>query len=106
MSRLLAPIMPFLADELFENLVRSGDPGAPDSVHLTRFPWPREGSPESPASGDCTASSLREAMAGARALVALGRQARSSAALPVRQPLARALVTMPPPERDTFGLVR
>ena len=40
LARLLAPITPFLADELHENLVRSGAGGAPDSVHLTEYPVP------------------------------------------------------------------
>ena len=37
-SKLLAPAMPFLAEELYQNLVRSMDPQAPISVHLAEFP--------------------------------------------------------------------
>jgi len=38
LSKLLAPFTPFLAEELYRNLVCSVDPGAPESVHLTDFP--------------------------------------------------------------------
>lgn len=39
-AALLAPFTPFLSDELFERLVRSSEPVAPDSVHLLRYPVP------------------------------------------------------------------
>ena len=39
-AALLAPFTPFLSDELFERLVRSNEPVAPDSVHLLRYPVP------------------------------------------------------------------
>jgi isoleucyl-tRNA synthetase len=101
LAHLLAPITPFIADELFENLVRTADPTAPDSVHLTRFP-----EPGSASTGLLDSAVLREAMTGARALVALGRDARRAAAIPVRQPLSRALLTVPPEHRSGFSLVR
>jgi len=91
LSRLLAPFVPFLADELHENLVRSVVPDAPDSVHLTDYPTDAEGGPD---------PRLRTAMGMARQLVTLGRDARAGAATPVRQPLRRAVVTVPPEHRD------
>jgi len=96
-AALLAPFTPFLADELYERLVRDVDPGAPDSVHLLRFPVP-----------DATArdDGLRTAMASARRLVGLGRQARNDANVPVRQPLRRAIVTLPAEDRPGFDAVR
>jgi isoleucyl-tRNA synthetase len=39
-AALLAPFTPFLSDELFDRLVRSSEPTAPDSVHLLRYPVP------------------------------------------------------------------
>ena len=39
LSKLLAPAMPFLAEEMYRNLVCSVDPNAPESVHLAS--WPR-----------------------------------------------------------------
>jgi isoleucyl-tRNA synthetase len=85
-TALLAPFTPFLADELYANLVCAVDPEAPDSVHLLDFP-----------SVDDTAvdDDLRAAMAAARRIVELGRRARNEARIGVRQPLHRALVTLP-----------
>jgi isoleucyl-tRNA synthetase len=93
LSGLLAPFMPFLADELFEHLVRSHDPGAPDSVHLTEFPAPSPEWRDEP---------LRHAMVTARRVVELGRQARNQAGMKIRQPLRAALVSVP--ERERAGL--
>src|SRR5919201_1092074 len=39
-AKLLAPFMPFLSEELYQNLVRGVDTGAPDSVHHCAFPEP------------------------------------------------------------------
>ena len=36
--RLMAPALPFLTEEIYQNLVRSVDPAAPESVHLTPYP--------------------------------------------------------------------
>jgi isoleucyl-tRNA synthetase len=36
--RLMAPALPFLTEEIYQNLVRSVDPSAPESVHLTPYP--------------------------------------------------------------------
>jgi isoleucyl-tRNA synthetase len=37
-TRLMAPALPFLSEEIYQNLVRSADPSAPESVHLTSYP--------------------------------------------------------------------
>jgi isoleucyl-tRNA synthetase len=83
---LLAPFTPFVADELYERLVRAVDADAPDSVHLCDFPRAQ------PPHRD---DDLRAAMDDARQVVTLGLAARNDAGIGVRQPLARALVTMP-----------
>ena len=87
---LAAPYAPFTAEELWQGLVVSVDPEAPDSVHLADWPEP-----------DRTAADpeLSAAMAEVRRLVGLGRQARTEAKLKVRQPLARALISVPDPAR-------
>jgi isoleucyl-tRNA synthetase len=90
LSLLLAPYTPFLAERLWQGLVVSVDPGAPDSVHLADWPEP-DGAADDPE--------LRAAMAEVRRLVGLGRQARTDAKVKVRQPLARALVTVPAERR-------
>ena len=97
LSALLAPFVPFLADELYENLVRSVDEDAPDSVHLLRFPH---------ADSRARDEGLREAMAVARRAVELGRRARTDAKVPGRQPLRAAVVTLPPgAARDAWEVV-
>jgi isoleucyl-tRNA synthetase len=39
-TRVMAPALPFLTEEIYQNLVRSVDPSAPESVHLTQYPQP------------------------------------------------------------------
>jgi isoleucyl-tRNA synthetase len=67
---LLAPYAPFTAEELWQGLVVSVDPEAPDSVHLVDWPEPDR------AAAD---PRLSAAMAEVRRLVGLGRQARTEA---------------------------
>ena len=80
-SKLLAPAMPFLADELYQNLVRPVDESAPESVHLAQWP---EVLPE------MIDESLNRDMALVMRLVSLGHSARQKANRKVRQPLAEA----------------
>jgi isoleucyl-tRNA synthetase len=85
-SQLLAPVVPFVAERVYQTLVAERQPHAPASVHLTDFPVP------DPAVED------REAEAGmvlVRRVLSVGLAARSSTKLKVRQPLARALVVVP-----------
>ncbi|HJQ15038.1 MAG TPA: isoleucine--tRNA ligase [Anaerolineales bacterium] len=80
-AKLLAPSMPFLAEELYQNLVRSVDEAAPESVHLAKWP---EVLPE------MIDESLNRDMALVMRLVSLGHSARQKANRKVRQPLAEA----------------
>jgi isoleucyl-tRNA synthetase len=82
-AALLAPITPFIAEELYRNLVAEPDPAAPESVHLTDFPMARP---------ELIDDRLDRAMAVAREIVTLGRQVRTEAKVRVRQPLAHAAV--------------
>jgi isoleucyl-tRNA synthetase len=91
LALLLAPYVPFTAEKLWQDLVVPVDPDAPDSVHLAD--WPAA----DPAAAD---PALSAAMAEVRRLVGLGRQARTEAKLKVRQPLARALITVPDELRE------
>ena len=79
LSRLLAPTMPFLAEELHQNLVRTMDESAPLSIHLA--PWPAF----DPAVVD---EKLNREMALVMRLASLGHAARNKANRKVRQPLA------------------
>jgi isoleucyl-tRNA synthetase len=80
-AKLLAPAMPFLAEELYQNLVCSLDEGAPESVHLSHWP---EVLPE------MIDDSLNRDMDLVMRLVSLGHAARQKANRKVRQPLAEA----------------
>ena len=79
--RVIAPVLPFLAEHLWQVLVREPCEGAPDSVFLAGWPVVSE----------ADAAAL-EAMADARRVVDLGRAARSTSGFKLRQPLARLVV--------------
>ena len=83
LSKLLAPFIPFLAEGMYQNLVRSHDSSAPESVHLCDWPEP-DLSLVDPRLDEETRLVMR--------LVSLGRSARSKAGIKVRQPLDRAYV--------------
>jgi isoleucyl-tRNA synthetase len=82
-SQLLAPFVPFVADEIFDNL-----DGSEPSVHLCDWPEPEPRDEE-----------LEAAMAIARETVRLGLAARGAAKLKVRQPLREAVVVAAGRER-------
>jgi isoleucyl-tRNA synthetase len=80
-AKLLAPAMPFLAEELYQNLVRSVDESAPESVHLAE--WPK-------TMPEFIDETLNRDMETIVRLVSLGHAARQKANRKVRQPLAEA----------------
>jgi isoleucyl-tRNA synthetase len=83
LTRLMAPLAPFVTDYIW-GVLRSA--GSPDSVHLAT--WPAH-------DASLIDERLSDHMSLARRLVELGRSARASAGVRVRQPLARALVGAP-----------
>jgi isoleucyl-tRNA synthetase len=85
-SQLLAPFVPFVADEIYSNL-----DGAEVSVHLTDFPQ-----------AGARDHDLEAAMAVARETVRLGLAARGQAKLKVRQPLRAAVVVAAGHEREAI----
>jgi isoleucyl-tRNA synthetase len=85
-AKLLAPLTPFVADEIYENL-----DGSEPSVHLCDFPEPGERDPD-----------LDWRMQVVRDAVELGRAARAHARLKVRQPLAEAVVVAADREREAI----
>ncbi len=94
LCRLMAPLTPFVADELYRNLAPLG---SPESVHLADYPQ------ADPSNVDAT---LGRAVRLAMRIASLGRAARSKAGVKVRQPLARALVKLrQPDERELLALV-
>ena len=77
--RLMAPMTPFLVDDVYQNLVRGIDALAPESVHIC--PWPEVD--EALIDRDLSVSVRL-----VQRLTSLGRAARSKANIKVRQPLA------------------
>jgi isoleucyl-tRNA synthetase len=86
LTRLLAPIIPFVTDRVWQALVVPTDPAAPDSVHLATWPEPQP---------NLVDTALSRQMNLARQLVEIGRAARAASGIKVRQPLSRALVAAP-----------
>jgi len=84
LSKLMAPMTPFLADAMFRNLAPDG---APDSVHLADFPQANEAMID---------DDLDRAIRLAMRIASLGRAARSKGKMKVRQPLSRVLVLTAP----------
>ncbi len=96
LCKLLAPFQPFTAEELYQNLVRSWDAAAPESVHLCDFPQ------ADPALIDETIVAETQLV---MRVVALGHAARNQAGVKVRQPLGQAVVK-PRSESEMSGLTR
>ncbi len=86
LARIAAPILPFVTDSIYGNLA-ADVAGAPDSVHLTR--WPAD---ELASARD---ESLERAMETTRTAVELARTLRGSAGIRTRQPLARLWLALP-----------
>jgi isoleucyl-tRNA synthetase len=85
-AKLLAPLCPFIADEIYDNL-----DGTLESVHLCDFP-----------TGGARDEVLEDAMALARETVRLGLAARGKAKIKVRQPLSAAVVVADGREREAI----
>ncbi|HEY2409062.1 MAG TPA: DUF5915 domain-containing protein, partial [Polyangiaceae bacterium] len=86
LSRLLAPFVPFLSEEIYQNLaVFAGAPAAAASVHLDRFPAVDEAAIDQALSLETRA---------VRDVVSLGLSVRTANKLKVRQPLSRADIVL------------
>jgi isoleucyl-tRNA synthetase len=84
-AKLAAPFIPFVTEELYQNLVVAFDEKAPESVHLCSFPKYNE---------DQVDKELEDEMDKANKTVKLGRSARNAANIKNRQPLAKMLVSL------------
>ncbi|MBR2527031.1 MAG: isoleucine--tRNA ligase [Blautia sp.] len=91
-SKAAAPLIPFMTEEIYQNLVRSQDEKAPESIHLCDFPRSEEAwiDPE-----------LEADMAELLEIVVLGRACRNTANIKNRQPVARMFVKAEK-EMDSF----
>ncbi|HKN93440.1 MAG TPA: isoleucine--tRNA ligase [Thermoleophilaceae bacterium] len=86
LAKTVAPLTPFVADEMYENL-----DGSEPSVHLCEYPEPAPRDEE-----------LEGAMAVVRDAVELGRSARSHGKIKLRQPLREAVIVAAPREREAI----
>lgn len=84
LTQLLAPMVPFIAERTWQDLIRVADPTSPLSVHLTDFPV---------ANLSLIDAELNKQVAMTRRVVELGRAARAESAVKIRQPLQRALIS-------------
>ncbi len=84
LTRLLAPYLPFLTENMYQNIVRTVDENAPESVHLAAFPAWDEGwiDPEA-----------ERQMAAVEKVVQLGRSCRQLSNIKVRQPLSNLYIS-------------
>jgi isoleucyl-tRNA synthetase len=88
LSKLLAPFTPFVTEVMYQNLVRSVDAAAPESVHHCDWPVADVGA-------IAASQELLDQMALARQVVTLGHAARAQANVKVRQPLGQVVVVAP-----------
>ena len=86
LSKAAAPMIPFMTEEIYLNLVKSIDAAAPESIHLCDFPEVKE---------DWIDSELETKMDEVLKIVVMGRAARNTANIKNRQPIARMLVKAP-----------
>ena len=82
-SKAAAPMIPFMTEDIYQNLVRTVDPSAPESIHLCDFPAVRE---------EWIDPELEETMKDLLQIVVLGRAARNASGIKNRQPVARMFV--------------
>ena len=83
LSKISAPMIPFMTEEIYQNLVRSVDKNAPESIHLTDFPAVNE---------EFIDKDLEVSMDEVLDIVVLGRAARNSANIKNRQPIGNMYV--------------
>ena len=93
LSRAAAPMIPFMTEEIYQNVVRTVDTNASESVHLCAYPAEDE-SQLDPA--------LEAEMEEVLAVVTLGRAARNGAAIKNRQPLPALYVKGGRPLTEEF----
>ncbi len=78
-----APMIPFMTEQIYQNLVRSNDKSAPESIHLCDFPV---------ADDSMIDRNLEENMEEVLSIVVMGRAARNAANIKNRQPVGRMYV--------------
>ncbi len=82
-SKAAAPMIPFMTEQIYQNLVRTIDASAPESIHLTDYPVSDESMID---------LQLEQDMKTVLSVVVLGRAARNACAIKNRQPIAKMFV--------------
>jgi len=77
--KILAPVLPFITENMYQNIVKNVDSSMPESVHLCDYPKSEESRID---------LSLMDKVDALRKIIELGRSARNKASLKIRQPLA------------------
>ena len=85
-AKLAAPMVPFMTEDIYQNLIRSIDKDAPESIHLCDFPE---------ANQEWEDKELEEDMDEVLDIVVLGRAARNTANIKNRQPIGTMYVKAP-----------
>jgi isoleucyl-tRNA synthetase len=83
-TKLISPFMPYLAEEMYQNLIRNVDPNAPESVHMSDWPKVNE---------TYLDSELEAAMDTVRSIVEAASNARQKAGRKLRWPISRIVVS-------------
>ncbi|MBU5227488.1 isoleucine--tRNA ligase [Clostridium senegalense] len=84
LAKIASPFIPFVTEEIYQNLVVAFDKNAPESVHLCKWPEYK---------AELVDANLEEDMDRAYTIVKLGRSARNGANIKNRQPLGKMLVS-------------
>ena len=85
-SKAAAPMIPFMTEQIYQNIVRTVDPSAKESIHLCDFPEVTE---------SWIDKELEDNMDETLKIVVMGRAARNTSGLKNRQPLAAMYVKAP-----------
>lgn len=97
LSKILAPFIPFVTEEIYQNLVRNFDKNSEESIHLCDFPK---------CNYDLIDKDLESDMDLAYKIVKLGRSARNNANIKNRQPLQKILVSGENLERYYHSIIK
>ena len=93
LTKLAAPMIPFMAESIYQNLVRSVDAEAPESVHLCDYPEADE---------TFTDKDLEKDMDEVLKVVVLGRACRNTTGIKTRQPIGKMFVCAPEALDDLY----
>ena len=92
--KILAPVLPFITENIYQNLVKSVNSSMPESIHLCDYPKSEE---------SMINLSLMDKVDSLRKIIELGRSARNKASIKIRQPLAELAFSMK--DDDIFDFI-